>query len=83
MADQTINPELLEMLRCPVAVQDKSLGPDAGKLELVHGTWLVCHDNGYKYPIIDGIPVMLVEEGKKWRDTEVDALPVPPPAPTN
>jgi uncharacterized protein YbaR (Trm112 family) len=49
---------------------------------MVHGVWLVClePDCGHKYPIRDGIPVMLIEEGDKWRDTPVEALPVPPPA---
>ena len=75
-----INPELLEILRCPVAVRSSDYGPDPGRLTLVHGCWLVCEDNGYKYPIRDGIPVMLVEEGEKWKGTPVDRLPVPPPA---
>jgi len=74
-----INPELLEILRCPVAVRSDQYGEDPGRLELVHDCWLVCKDNGYKYPIRDGIPVMLVEVGKKWADTPVDQLPVPPP----
>jgi uncharacterized protein YbaR (Trm112 family) len=33
-----------------------------------------------KYPIRDGIAIMLIEEGEKWRDTAEAALPVPPPA---
>jgi uncharacterized protein YbaR (Trm112 family) len=48
-------------------------------LELVKDAWLVCADSGYKYPIRNGIPVMLVEEGEKWQSTAVDDLPVPPP----
>jgi uncharacterized protein len=48
-------------------------------LELVKGCWLVSADSGYKYPIRDGLPVMLVEEGARWKDTPVDQLPVPPP----
>jgi uncharacterized protein len=74
-----IDPKLLEILRCPVAVHYTDKGDDPGKLELVRGTWLYCADSGYKYPIIDGIPKMLIEEGAKWKDTEVDDLPVPPP----
>ena len=75
-----IDPELLAILRCPVAVHQKDdYGDDPGRLELVRDYWLVCNDNGYKYPIRDGIPVMLVEEGEKWKDTAVDDLPVPPP----
>jgi uncharacterized protein YbaR (Trm112 family) len=76
---QVISPDLLEILRCPVAVQSKEYGEDPGRLTLVHDCWLVCEDSGYKYPIRDGIPVMLVEEGEKWKDTLVEDLPVPPP----
>ncbi len=82
MSDETsppISPELLEILRCPIAVQSKEYGDDPGRLELVHNYWLVCADSGYKYPIRDGIPVMLIEEGEKWKDTAVNDLPVPPP----
>jgi hypothetical protein len=74
-----ISPELLEILRCPVAVHAKEYGDDPGRLELVHGCWLVCADSGLKYPIRDGIPVMLIEEGEKWKDVAVADLPVPPP----
>ena len=75
-----INPQLLEILRCPVAVHYKDKGDDPGQLRLVKDTWLVCDDSGYKYPIRDGIPVMLVDEGEKWKDTAEADLPVPPPA---
>ena len=77
-----INPDLLEILRCPVAVRSEAYGDDPGRLELVHDSWLVCADSGLKYPIRDGIPIMLIEEGEKWKDTEIDALPVPPPPAT-
>lgn len=66
--------ELIEMLRCPVCVQQ-----GAGKLDLVKNTWLVCSDCGRKYPIIEDIPVMLIEDGDKWAGTKVEDLPVPPP----
>jgi hypothetical protein len=75
-----IDPQLLEILRCPVAVHYKDRGDDPGRLELVKGCWLVCADSGYKYPIRDGLPVMLIEEGKRWKDVPVEDLPVPPPA---
>ena len=73
-------PELLEMLRCPVAVHYTDKGSDPGRLTLVKDYWLVSEESGYKYPIRDGIPVMLVDEGAKWKDVAVDDLPVPPPA---
>lgn len=75
-----ISPDLFEILRDPQAIQEGGHGADPGRLQLVRGSWLVSADTGYKYPIRDGIPVMLVEEGARWKDTPVDALPVPPPA---
>lgn len=78
--DLPISPDLLEILRDPLAVQDKeTYGDDPGRLELVHNCWLVSKDTGYKYPIKEGIPVMLIDEGKKWKDTAIEDLPVPPP----
>lgn len=75
-----VSPDLLEILRDPQAIQEGAKhGADPGRLELVRDSWLVSADTGYKYPIRDGIPVMLVEEGARWKDTPVDALPVPPP----
>ena len=69
----------LEILRDPAAVQEpEKYGDDPGRLELVHNAWLVSKDTGYKYPIKDGIPVMLVEEGERWKDTPIDELPMPP-----
>ena len=81
MAQKQIAPGMLEILRCPEAVQYTNHGDDPGKLELVRdGNWLYCADSGNKYPIREGIPVMLIDEGKKWKDTPVEDLPVPPPA---
>jgi uncharacterized protein YbaR (Trm112 family) len=55
-----ISPELLKILVCP---------EDKGPLQLVdEGKFLLNPRNGYKYPIRNGIPVMLIEEGKKFRD---------------
>lgn len=77
--DMPISAELLDILRCPVAVHYTDRGDDPGRLELVHNCWLVSSDSGYKYPIRDGIPVMLVEVGEKYKDVAVEDLPVPPP----
>ncbi|GAB4574973.1 MAG: hypothetical protein Kow0077_24140 [Anaerolineae bacterium] len=78
-AESPIASDLLEILRCPVAVHYTDKGDDPGRLELVQRPngdwWLVCEDSGYKYPIRDGIPVMLVEVGEKYRDVAVDDLP--------
>ena len=55
-----ISEELLKILVCP---------EDKGSLELVDdGKYLLNPRNGYKYPIRNGIPVMLIEEGKKNQD---------------
>ena len=66
--------ELLEILRCPVCVKN-----GGGELELVKDSWLVCHSCVRKYPIVEDIPVMLIDEGDKWTSTKVEDLPVPPP----
>ena len=50
----TIDPELLEILACP-------LGKTPVKLE---GEYLVCTQCGLRYPIRDGIPVMLIDEAE-------------------
>jgi len=69
-----VSKDLLEILRCPNCVREKE-----GLLDLVHDTWLVCSDCGRKYPIVEDIPVMLIDEGNKWIETTVEKLPVPPP----
>jgi len=71
-----VSKDLLNILRCPVCVKDKT-----GKLEVFKDTWLLCQDCSRKYPIVEDIPVMLIDEGDKWADTEKDDLPVPPPRP--
>lgn len=71
-----ISPDLLEILRCPACVREKD-----GLLEYYKECWLICQDCGRKYPIADGIPVMLIDEGDKWTATARENLPVPPPSP--
>lgn len=76
-----ISTELLQILRCPhcVSGDTRQPGDDPGQLTLVKDCWLVQPDCGRKYPIRDGIPIMLIEEGDKWINTSVDDLSVPPP----
>jgi len=79
-----ISQELLEILRCPACVSgpNRKPGEDPGRLMLVReGTWLVCQepDCGRKYPIKEDIPVMLIEEGDKWKDVAIEDLPEPGP----
>src|SRR5437868_963618 len=49
-----IDPELLEILRCPVT--RSRLRPE--------GDFLVAEVGGLAYPVRDGIPVMLAEEAR-------------------
>lgn len=69
-----VSKELLDMLRCPSCVQEKE-----GTLEFYKECWLICQDCDRKYPIVEDIPVMLIDEGDKWQATKKSDLPVPPP----
>ena len=69
-----VNQELLEILRCPACAREKN-----GLLKFYHESWLVCQDCGRKYPVLEDIPVMLIEEGDKWIKVAENDLPVPPP----
>ena len=57
---QPIDAEVLELLRCPLT--RSRLRPE--------GEWLVAEVGGLRYPVRDGIPVMLVEEAKLPPGTE-------------
>lgn len=55
-----VSADLLDILVCP---------EDKGVLELVDdGKFLLNPRNGYKYPVRAGVPVMLIEEGRKYQD---------------
>ena len=58
-----VSQELLEILRCPNCVREKG-----GELEYYKESWFICKECGRKYPIVDDIPVMLIEEGDKYVD---------------
>ncbi|MEI6289922.1 MAG: Trm112 family protein [Chloroflexota bacterium] len=70
-----VSSDLLAILRCPACVKEKT-----GNLVLTRDAWLICQDCGRKYPIVDDIPVMLIDEGDKWVSVKGDDLPVPPPS---
>jgi len=69
-----VSQDLLEILRCPACVRECD-----GLLDFYKETWLICQDCGRKYPIKQDIPVMLIDEGDKWIETEAKDLPIPPP----
>jgi len=52
-----ISKELLDILACPACKTPVTLAEE----------FLVCANCGRRYPIKDGIPIMLIEEGDKWR----------------
>lgn len=54
MEKPLIDPELLEILACPKCKADVVL----------RGDRLVCTNCGLRYPIRDGIPIMLIEEAE-------------------
>lgn len=55
-----ISQELLDILVCPACKTKVVLEDDL----------LVCSGCGRRYPIRDGIPVMLIEEGDKLRRSD-------------
>ena len=53
----SLDPELLEILVCP---------NDRGEIEYREAEQvIVCRTCGYRYPVRDDIPVMLVDEAEK------------------
>ncbi|HEU5089141.1 MAG TPA: hypothetical protein VFT99_16910 [Roseiflexaceae bacterium] len=65
---RSISPELLAILADPGDKGPVELVTDAGGKE-----WLVNRRNGYRYPVEDGIPIMLLEEGQKNKDESLIA----------
>ncbi len=65
-----LSEEILAILACPAC---------KSRLHLVNDTWLVCSSDSCrrKYPIVDEIPNLLVEEGDKYIDVAVEDLPAP------
>lgn len=79
---------VLTILRCPHCLgkagkyQAQTPAEDRGRLQLFRDRWLVCQgeDCGRKYPIHDGLPIMLLDEAERWKDVAVDDLPLSSPA---
>ena len=76
-----VSQDLLDILRCPYCVSGETRRPgdDPGRLQLINNVWLVCTEEGCsrKYPIREDIPIMLIEEGDKYRDVPVEKLGQP------
>lgn len=73
-----LDAQLLEILRCPACVREKD-----GRLVSYKEVWLICQDCHRKYPVIEEIPYMLIEEGTRWMEIAESDLPVPPPRPSH
>jgi hypothetical protein len=54
-----LDPQLLELLACPVCLAPVTAQPSAADAQS-----LVCTQCGRRYPVRDGIPVMLVDEAE-------------------
>ena len=65
-----LSEEILAILACPAC---------KSRLQLVRDQWLVCQNDSCrrKYPIVDDIPNLLVEEGDKYVHVAVEDLPTP------
>lgn len=65
VSGNTIDPTLLEILRCPLTLS---------RLRQ-EGDWLIAEVGGLSYPVRDGIPVMMIEEARLPAGvTSIDAL---------
>jgi uncharacterized protein YbaR (Trm112 family) len=55
----SLDPQLLEILVCP---------NDRGEVDYLEAEQVIeCRECGYRYPVRDGIPVMLIDEAEKPR----------------
>jgi uncharacterized protein YbaR (Trm112 family) len=55
-----IDPELAEILVCPACRSDLEENEETGRL--------VCTGCGRRYPVTDGIPIMLIDEAEGGPD---------------
>ncbi len=65
--DELISKELLAILACPLCKEEVTLEEDR----------IVCSKCGRRYPIRDGIPIMLVDEAEVPEGAETEEAPVP------
>lgn len=67
----SVSADFLNVLACPAC---------KGDLKLYSNAWLICQNDNcnLKYPVAESIPIMLVEEGAKWKYVSPEDLPLPP-----
>lgn len=58
----SLSKDLLDILACPKCKQDIKITEDE--------KWLICKRCKLKYPIVEEIPVMLIEEAKPLEENE-------------
>ena len=58
-----VDPKLLEILVCPLTKVPLRYDAKAGEL--------LSDQAGLAYPIKDGIPIMLIDEARKMKDSEI------------
>ena len=61
-----MNLELLEILACPLS------GGSLVFMEELNELW--SKDSGHAYPVMDDIPIMLVEESRKLSSAELEEI---------
>jgi uncharacterized protein YbaR (Trm112 family) len=64
---RAIDPKLLEMLVCPLTKGPLDLSPD--------GDWLTSRKAKLRYPVRDGIPILLTDEAEPVEDRVIAAPP--------
>jgi uncharacterized protein len=70
MAQNEIDPRLLEILVCPLTKGPLRYDREAQEL--------ISEEAGLAYPIRDGIPIMLVDEARQLREDEGGRKRLPP-----
>ena len=61
-----LDPELLKILACPESKKPLAYFPERG--------FLFCPESRLRYPIKDGIPVLLIEEAERLSEADAAAL---------
>ncbi len=65
----SVDQRLLDLLACPACHGAVHLEPD----QQAHDDRVVCDDCGRRYPVRDGIPIMLVDEAESGPSAQEQA----------